>query len=325
MLTPILTATAIILGQSTQPTPTTTDTPAADLPAEIMELRRAPLLREGSILDDVPVRVKRADDTRSWIVETLPQSSDEVPHAMIILPNERLEDMQHIITAAEHHQPVFRISGEVFVYHGRNYVLITHAPHLTPEAAPVMEVEDDDDASEIDTPEQPASSESTEANFGGDGVEDISRMLDARVGSVKRGSRSARAPGERTAAPATTSGAPATTSGAPDDAGTGNSTPAASDFTSGVSGGLIVDRRGRVVRGSTGAYTFVFDADAEGGQDAPVILLPCKLLEMLAERTRESSMDEAILLSGRAMQYRGRAMLLPMRYRVAQERTVLVP
>ena len=112
--------------------------------------RRAagPLMREGSFLTAVQGRVHQDLRTGWWSFTTdssgdatdeSEESSGEAapgqPPAgleLILLPNSKLEDIKQVIDATEEADEdlVFEISGRLFVYHGRNFLLATHAPQL---------------------------------------------------------------------------------------------------------------------------------------------------------------------------------------------------
>ncbi len=76
-------------------------------------------------------------------------------------------------------------------------------------------------------------------------------------------------------------------------------------------GAFLVSRRGRMVKLRTNQWAFVFDADAQGKADAPMILQPCQRLEQM-ERIAEQAGDSATFtVSGQVFTYRGRNYLLP--------------
>lgn len=76
-------------------------------------------------------------------------------------------------------------------------------------------------------------------------------------------------------------------------------------------GTLIVSRRGRMMRGRHGAWVFVFDSDAWGTADAPVVLLPSPLLKSLIASGQRTDFRGALNLSGTLTTYRGRRFLVP--------------
>ncbi|HEB60521.1 MAG TPA: hypothetical protein ENJ06_01725 [Phycisphaeraceae bacterium] len=84
-----------------------------------------------------------------------------------------------------------------------------------------------------------------------------------------------------------------------------------------LEGTFIHSRRGRLARSSVGGELyFVFDADAQGMQDPPMILLPCMWLEHM-EKIAELRGDDAVfILSGEVKVYHNRNYLLPTWYQV---------
>jgi hypothetical protein len=90
-------------------------------------------------------------------------------------------------------------------------------------------------------------------------------------------------------------------------------------------GTSIVRRRGRIRRDKHGAFLFVFDADAEGKADPPMVILPCLLLERMQQYTEQTGRNAPMLISGEVYAYYGENYLLPTVFRVPNERTPLTP
>jgi hypothetical protein len=88
---------------------------------------------------------------------------------------------------------------------------------------------------------------------------------------------------------------------------------------------IVLWRRGHMMREPQGAWSFVFDADANGLADPPVILLPCLRLERMERYAQRSTTDAPLLVSGRVHSYHGRSYLLPTAFRIPRERTPLRP
>jgi hypothetical protein len=88
---------------------------------------------------------------------------------------------------------------------------------------------------------------------------------------------------------------------------------------------MITARRGHMMRDRSGVWLFVFDADASGQNDPPMMLVPCALLERMRQYTTQSTTKAPMLVSGRVFAYRGRNYLLPTVYRIPTERTPLTP
>jgi hypothetical protein len=193
--------------------------------------------------------------------------------------------MERMIESAPDHQLVFEMTGEVYIYGGRNYLMPTHPPLLIgrekrPETPPSEARVDDESATATD--------ESTE---------DIIRKLERSIGPLARRPEA---------------DAPGAMRGAPQPGLLREGT-------------VLLSRRGALRRTGDGAFLFVFDADAEGLADPPMTLLPCLLLERMDRRLRQEEESAAVLLSGHVYTYHGRNYLLPRVYRIPAERTVLKP
>jgi hypothetical protein len=205
------------------------------------------------------------------------------PHQQVgdltLLPCTLLENLEQLLESAPQQETVFDLTGQVFVYRGRNYLLPTHAPRLV-EYVPPPPVE------------TAPSDESATA---------ILRELDQAVGPVRRSSQAAR--------PSDPEGQP----GRPELVPPGT---------------VVLWRRGWMIREPGGAWTFVFEADASGLADPPMILYPCLLLEemeVLRPRADRSARGGALLLSGRVERYHSRNYLLPTAYQVPRRNTPLRP
>ncbi len=79
-------------------------------------------------------------------------------------------------------------------------------------------------------------------------------------------------------------------------------------------GSFIANRKGRMVRASSGDWAMTFDADATGPADPPMILMPCLNLmsmEKIAERAGDTL---TFTVSGQVFVYKGKNYLLPSMY-----------
>ena len=261
--------------------------------AESQAPARPPLLREGSHLVRVVGRLQPDPVRRSWNFIIDPADEHSPGHELAMMPGTLLAEMERMIESAPDHQLVFEMTGEVYIFRGRNYLMPTHPPLLIgreerPQPSPAEGQAVDESATATD--------ESTE---------DIIRNLERSVGPVARRPEAetpARAEGE----------APAAVAGA-----------AQPDLLR--EGTVLLSRRGAIRRTGDGAFLFVFDADAEGLADPPMTLLPCLLLERMDPHIRQEEDNAAVLLSGHVYTYHGRNYLLPKVYRIPAERTVLKP
>lgn len=81
-------------------------------------------------------------------------------------------------------------------------------------------------------------------------------------------------------------------------------------------GTFLVERRGRLVRATTGDWLYTFDADAKGQADPTMVVLPCQKLEAmekLAERYGESL---SFTVTGQVFVYKNKNYILPATFRV---------
>jgi len=90
-------------------------------------------------------------------------------------------------------------------------------------------------------------------------------------------------------------------------------------------GARIVLRRGQLRRTPGGAFLFVFDADASGLADPPIILIPCMLLEAMERLAMERDDRASMLLTGTAFVFEGRNYLLPTVFRLPSDNSQLTP
>lgn len=141
---------------------------------------RGGLLREGSYLLGVEGTLQRGADGW-WTFRALPDTVERQHFSeLTALPSTLLASLEQLVSSLPDDEIIFELSGRIFVYHDRNYLLPTHAPRLAGYVPTRRE--------DADTPEA-------------DSAERILGDLDRAVGPVPR------SPGE-TAASADASGAP---------------------------------------------------------------------------------------------------------------------
>lgn len=290
------------------------------LPSETEPMRdtarggRTGLLREGSFLVEARGTLER-DATLGWWVFTLEHNEDndaaadgtdaapeQAGPALIILPNAVFAEMQQSFERLEDDRVVFEVTGQVFVYRGRNFLLPTHAPRLERYAADEPPAADDDADGGADEGDDAEARDDAGAAAGDtdDPVARVERDLQRAVGALARSpqmSQPASVVGEREA----------------------SAQPAFAD------GAILVQRRGKIVRDPGGAWLFVFDADANGLSDPPLIILPCQLLEHIEMRALQRGLPLTVLMSGTALTYQDRNYLLPSIYRLPRDRNGLSP
>lgn len=140
-----------------------------------------PLLREGGFIMEQTGTLHRKGTDWVFRMQPPPDRPEDPPYDLTLLPCTLLANLEQLVESLpEGTEFPFDLTGEVFVYHDRNYLLPTHAPRLAGYVPTRRE--------DADTPEA-------------DSAERILGDLDRAVGPVPR------SPGE-TAASADASGAP---------------------------------------------------------------------------------------------------------------------
>lgn len=295
---------------------------------------RSPLLREGSTLVEARARLRRGGPQNWWLLALDPQQSPAAadvaltagaasgPHELIVLPCTRLTEMERIIEAAPGDQAAnmqFEVSGRVYVFRDRNYILPTHAavisaspepgpPPPTPEPSPPVT-----DDRVTDEPSAPASTApAPPPPPDDDSAEAIARALQQQAGPLARSSAHATAP--RPADDTPTSIAVSAPDGRAADR-----LPTLQENTA------VVNRRGKITRDRSGGWMLVLDADASGLADPPLKLLPCMLLEDIEDYARRTGNNSPIIVTGQVYLYSGQNHLLPTVYRIPRETSRLTP
>jgi hypothetical protein len=268
-------------------------------PAATLVQVRLPLFREGSVISRVPGDLAQDPDEKLWLFRPTATEAGGLRREFVLLPSPVLEDM--LRTAEVSGAPVeFELTGRVFIYRGRNFLLPDFAPRImrfdakpgeTPpprggdDAKPAPNGEDKfvpaaDDAKNQDAREDAA-------------IDAIERKLEERVG---------RAPQARVSESSTTR----TTQEKHPDAPIANGT-------------RMSARLGRLSRDpQTGSWRFVPE-QSSGTGDPSFEILPCLLLERLEDAARQSDKAPAVLLSGTIYAYQGNSFVLPTSYRRARE------
>jgi hypothetical protein len=254
--------------------------------------RVGPLLRDGSRLVEATGSLQRDEQSEWWVFEWPAAGSSEPRQSLVMLPCAALSEMARVVESMPGRNAVFQVTGEVYAYRGRNYLLPSHAPLVG--WAPVSV---DGAGAAADAAPPGGSGPAT------DTAQDIMRELARSVGPAAR----------------------STSAVSPDEAGHASDTGDQPARTFVREGAALVARRGRMVRGEHGAWMFVFDADAEGLADPSMILLPCLLLEHMEMQARRYGPTLPLLVTGRAYLYGQRNFLMPTAYQVARELTPLTP
>lgn len=309
-----------------------------------MKTFRAPLLREGSTLVEAYAKLKR-EGPQNWWTLTVDGDLDATssaattatpPHELIVLPCTRLTEMLRIIDSAaarsgstndgDGDDVRFKVSGRVYVFRDRNYLLPTHA-------VVVSEVSTRPKTPAVTTtPVAPASAPTTTSadapaatplGVAGDddSAEAIARALEQAAGPLSRSS--AAATEARTPPVRGTQTQPTGSRAQP-----GSTTRGASTTSAAITmqeNTAIVNRRGKITRDRSGGWLLVFDADANGISDPPVKLLPCLLLESIETYARRVGNNSPVIITGQVYLYDGQVHLLPTVYRIPRERSRLTP
>jgi hypothetical protein len=257
---------------------------------------RLPLLREGSAISRAVGDLTLDPDEKLWLFRPLEAETGGLRREFVLMPSPVLEDVlrTHRMAGA----PVqFEMTGRVFMYRGRNFLMADFAPAImrfdakpgeTPAATDAAQVTPSGEDKFVPPPADAAESRDDAV------VDEIERRLEERAG---------RAPQAR---PTERGGAAA---GSRDRA---EAAPLAN-------GTRLTLRLGRLSRDpQAGSWRFVPQQNSGSG-DPSLEILPCLLLEKLENTARESDTAPAILISGTVYAYEGRNYLLPTSFRRARE------
>jgi hypothetical protein len=284
-----------------QSEPTATTAPATE-PAAIgdshqgdpLAIFRAPLLREGSMLVEAKATLQREGAAAAWLLILADAAPGEPQRDLALLPCTTLSEMRRFVDAAPNQNVVFLVTGQVFVFRGRNYVLPTRAPVLTQEETAASSLA------------PPPATKPSDNPAGDDSAQDIARNLTKATGPLIRN-------------PAPSTNPPSTKPSSGRSATAGVTDSVMRENTA------IVERRGKLKRDTGGGWLFVFDADASGLADPPMKLLPCLLLERIEDYGRKQGNNSPAQLSGQVYLYDGRNYLLPTVFRIPRDRRNLTP
>jgi hypothetical protein len=279
--------------------------PGLDEPAK----RAAPLLREGTFIRKAPGVLTEDPKTGEWtfkpnVIESAdqrPSQPQTVTREFTLLPNEPLGEAARTARLAP--GPIaFEVSGEVFIYHGRNYLLPslltafvpTDEPDSQPAPSKGQTSKGQGETSKSTAAAAPTPSTADEESIANELERKLAERIDRRAKPAVDASP-ARQEGGRTDAPPSTKEA-----------------PMRSDT-------LIQSRRGQLLRdNATGGWRFVFDGQLAEGGEPSMAVLPCLALERVESMVRKSDQSLALLVTGTTTTYEGRAFLLPTIFRVAR-------
>ena len=287
----------IAAGQSSQsskllPASTTSKDKAEERSSE-KQLPRSPLLREGSFLVEVKGIMGFNDKTKWWRFTIDSEDPKHPSYELSFLPCTLMADMRQITQSMSNQQVKFETTGQVFVYHGRNFFLPAHAPRVV-EVQQKSSKSDMKSTTSEDVDETDAANEIEDIAQQDDSAEAILRGLDQGVGPVVRSTG-------------------------------GEVKVQKAELKLTPEGTQIINRRGRMHRGVHGTWWFTFDADSSGLSDPPMVILPCLLLERMERYAARSGAYTAMLLSGRVYEYEYRNYILPTMFQIPRERTTINP
>ena len=229
--------------------------------------------RQGGIMIQVP--------TGEWIFVFQREESGKQLPPMVMLPSQTLSRMESVVEGSG--SPAIIVSGEVFVYRGRNFLLPTvfgSAPLIEPTEDTNEPDQPDDQLADV-PPIDPTDPLAVDPR-----VEALIADITTRQG-VPRGL----APAEDL------------------DDGAEAATP---------EGSFLLRRHGRMTRLTGGEWAVVFDNDhrTDSRVDPPAVLLPCKMMERLEHIADEFGDDRPIEFTGRVYRYKGRMYALATLFRV---------
>ncbi len=254
-------------------------------PESTVPTRRA-LLREGSELLRVVGTMQRKGPRSPWEFVVPSESADQPEFRFTLLPSRTLQEMQTVTDEHPGKNVKFVMSGDLYVYHNKNYLHPTHAAYRIDDSVPApqntTETKEEDEDPSREAP--PAGQES---------IDDLLAQFENRTGPLTRSLN-------RNQIEATTESA------LPE-------------------GTLMHMRRGRLTRDDDGAWVFLFDADSEGLGDPPVTLLPTSTLQSLEKSVAQTGTATPMLLSGEIVLYRDQRFLIPTLFRTPTQRTRLNP
>ncbi len=245
--------------------------------------------------------------------------------AMVLQPCQRLETMLSAAEQQEDRDALFRLTGQVHVYRGVNYLMPTELTgyQVQAETAPAAEappaeapIDLPDAAADPDAPapapEQVGVQPTVEPRDPAEMMNAMAEELDALTQDDSASSSSGNYggisaplnPRRPQASPGSGVGVGGTRGAAGPSAGGGGDLVREGEF--------VVSRAGRVVRSSdTREVLFAFEADGPGLAEAPMGILPCRLRVWMEDAVSKRGDSAVFVVSGRVTQFRGANYLLP--------------
>ena len=317
-------------------------TPAQEA-AEILASGKflAPLIPEGGFLVRASGTLGRDEFFGVWTFELDDRVDGASDRSLILLPAEPLADMiqRHLSTIKDGTSaPMFEVSGQVLVFHKRNFLLPTFAVpvdrRVERPAAPKLLPPGSKGALELaQNPLVAATAETagTAATAGTAVTEtknvdpekfanDLERRLNERVAVVPSSADNAApaiaaAPGtlqpSRTVAPASDLTASVMPMIEARTTSLSSATPSAVPLLPPM---RVQSRRGTITRDPlTGTWRFIFASGQRDNGDIALELLPCGMLNQLIASARSSDGASHVMLTGDVTVFEGRNYLRPIR------------
>ncbi len=233
----------------------------------------APLVPDGAILTNVEGIMVRPEPGDPWTLRLIGATADPEGRVrdFILMPSRVLEEMEQVEVASDA-SPAFTVTGTVALFDNRNWLMPQHVETHTEHTRRAEPTIEPADPNE---PEDGMRS----GRSAGDSIADIVADLQSTIKTL------------------------------PHSLDDGQLIEPMEDAE--LDGTLILSRRGRLLRGRRGAWIFVFDADAWGEGDAPVVLLPSPTLNALVADGRRTDYRVPVHISGSLSHYRGRRFLVP--------------
>ena len=328
---------ALLAASLVTATPSLAQTAAPSVPA------RREAVREGMFLTARPGGLLRVS-TGDWVF--VPQETGEGPQLrpMVILPSQTLTRLAAGAQALTG-QAAGVVSGQVFVYRGREYLLPTayriiapeqisniptgltptepekgHSDEVKPaDAKPTdnkpadTKAEQASDTTPDTKPDERPQAKPLPKNLEKDpSVEELVRDLEARKTQPR--ALTPRVGGGDRVTTNKTEAKPEAKSDVKTDANPGEKTAEVAKeapVESLPEGKLITSMRGRVTRTGEGELAFSRDGDHDSPAGGAMVLLPCQTLQSLEELTAWRGETLVLEVSGRAFEFENRRYLLP--------------
>lgn len=317
-------------------------TPAQEA-AEILASGKflAPLIPEGGFLVRASGTLGRDEFFGVWTFELDDRVDGASDRSLILLPAEPLADMiqRHLSTIKDGTSaPMFEVSGQVLVFHKRNFLLPTFAVpvdrRVERPAVPKLLPPGSKGALELAQNRFVAATAETAGTAATAGTavtetknvdpekfaNDLERRLNERVAVVPSSADNAApaiaaAPGtlqpSRTVAPATDLTASVMPMIEARTTSLSSATPSAVPLLPPM---RVQSRRGTITRDPlTGTWRFIFASGQRDNGDIALELLPCGMLNQLIASARSSDGASHVMLTGDVTVFEGRNYLRPIR------------